>query len=248
MRVTAESGHASALIAAILVYGRSVSHQGVPRAEWLSIHDVEQCDGKQPVIAPGRAATREGLRQVLDGIAGKQRHVPALFQPNLLAQGDGYLVWWVPPMKRQVWFNAEAPIGARTGEVPLPGLVFMVNLDTNRGWHVYAVKGSDRPTANTPLFKAPFFNVWEGGAVCVGNVATPTKQAAMQPEAWGDAFFRSYFTHPNIHKDLVNYRPGIYQFWNRLLDGKWESFPDDRLVSANTTVAAEFAKLMKGGE
>ena len=129
--------------------------------------------------------------------------------------------------------------GARTGRVPCPGLIFIV---TNKAWKVFAYKGRQRPGAGTPMFVAPFFNVWNTGNICVGNARLPKGDRSHQSEAWEEAFFRSYFTHPNIHtpRGLTRYRAGAFALWRDLLDGRFARFPTRLLVSTGRTLGEIF--------
>jgi PRTRC genetic system protein B len=113
----------------------------------------------------------------------------------VLAEGSGFFVWYSKPQARQVWFDCKE-LGARTGRVPCPGLVFVV---TTKAWKVFAYKGRQRPDADTPLFVAPFFNVWQNGDDLRRECPRAERRSGTQPAAWEEAFFRSYFTHPNIH-------------------------------------------------
>ena len=70
---------------------------------------------------------------------------------------------------------------------------------TTKAWKVFAFKGRQRPDADTPLSVAPFFNVWQNGTICVGSARLPKGDQVHNHLAWEEAFFRSYFTHPNIH-------------------------------------------------
>lgn len=242
MQIQAATGSETPhLIAAILVYG---TERREKMASWLSVHQIGEREGRA-VILPGQAATREGLRALLAGIDGLPVPTPSLLHPRLLAKGDGYLAWWCPPGRRQVWFRSDEPLGNRTGVAPHPGLVFMASEDKGI-WSVHAVCGTGRPAADTPLFQAPYFNVYADGKICTGNVDVPKGAAAQHPEAWEECFFRSYFTHPNVARGLVNYRPGAVAFWRMLLDGRRKSFPDERLVPVNLTVAGAFNRLMEG--
>jgi PRTRC genetic system protein B len=103
---------------------------------------------------------------------------------------------------------------------------------------VWAVKGSRRPTPQTPLFQAPYFNVDAQGRICQGNVPVPEGTAVEKIEAWNDAFFRSFFTHPNVAGKLVRYRGGSYAFWRDLLDQRFARFPGRVLVDVKTTLRA----------
>ena len=93
----------------------------------------------------------------------------------------------------------------------------------------------------TPLFQAPYFNVYGTGAICQGNVDVPTGgfagSVADRIEAWNKAFFDSFFTHPNTQGPLVNYKGGPYRFWRDMLDGRHAVFPESALVPLGTSLA-----------
>ena len=156
----------------------------------------------------------------------------------LYVQGD-LLVWWVPPARRHLAFKvgaeqADAFGGRERGEmVPQPGLIFAA---ASNVWRVWAVKGQSRPTPQTPLFQAPYFNVDDQGRICQGNAPVPNGTTVEKISAWNDAFLRSYFTHPNVAGKLLRYRGGAYAFWRDMLNGRFTRFPERVLVDANTTL------------
>ena len=98
------------------------------------------------------------------------------------------------------------------------------------------MKGQHRPTPQTPLFQAPYFNVDGRGCICQGNVPVPTGTTVEKISAWNDAFLRSYFTHPNVAGKLLRYRGGAYTFWRDMLDGRFARFPDRVLVDTKITL------------
>ncbi|MCE4369731.1 PRTRC system protein B [Xanthomonas hortorum] len=219
------------LAQAVLIYkGRSGS-------VLATLHDVEQVDG-EPVIGSGKAVTSRAALEMARALGRQIGHSGFLPDTALYADGD-LLVWWAPPARRHTMFradpsHAEALGGRERGEtVPHPGLVFAAS---SRVWRVWAVKGSARPTLATPLYRAPFFNVYGDGAICRGNVQMPKGTTTEKIEAWNDAFFRSYFSHPNVTEKLVRYRGGAYRLWRDLLDGRHARFPERALVATGTTL------------
>lgn len=86
------------------------------------------------------------------------------------------------------------------------------------------------------MFRAPYSNVWESGQICVGNVDLPERATAEKLDEWTSAFFDSWFTHPNVHSNLVRYRGGAYRFWRDMLDGKHVVFPERTLVDLDRTL------------
>lgn len=205
---------------AVLIY------EGQASGAFATLHDIEDISGL-PIIQAGKALTPRAALRLARELGKGVAHGGFLPETVLYLDGD-LLLWWVPPAKRQVWFRAGDIGPDDRGEVaPHPGLVFAAS---SQHWSVWAVKGQDRPTPDTALYQAPYFNVDASGGICQGNVATPNGTTAEKIGAWNDAFFNSYFTHPNVIKGLVRYRGGACQFWRHMLDGKFTAFPQRVLV------------------
>lgn len=221
-----------------LTLSRAVLIYSGPSGDVLAtLHAVMDLDG-EAVIGAGKAVTPRAALQMARALGKQVGHGGFLPDTALFIDGD-LLVWWVPPARRHVMFrvdedHAEAMGGAERGEsVPQPALVFAAS---TKVWRVWAVKGSARPTPDTPLYQAPYFNVYDNGAICQGNVQVPKGTTIEKIGAWNDAFFRSYFTHPNAQGKLVKYRGGVYRLWRDLLDGQHARFPERALVPAKTTL------------
>lgn len=216
--------------AVLLYHGRSGS-------ALATVHEVMTVDGA-PVIGAGRAMTAQAARELAAALLQRAAHGGFLPETVLYLQGD-LLVWWVPPARGHLAFRvgteqAEAFGGRERGEtVPQPGLVFAA---ASNVWRVWAVKGQSRPTPQTPLFQAPYFNVDGQGRICQGNVPVPNGTTVEKISAWNYAFLRSYFTHPNVTGKLLRYRGGAYAFWRDMLDGRFTRFPERVLVDAKTTL------------
>lgn len=216
--------------AVLLYHGRS-------GGALATVHEVMIVDGA-PVIGAGRAMTAQAARELAAALLQRAAHGGFLPETVLYIHGD-VLLWWVPPVRRHIAFqvaddHAEAFGGRERGEVvPQPGLVFAAS---NSTWRVWAVKGNRRPSPQTPLYQAPFFNVDAQGRICQGNVPVPEGTTVEKIAAWNDAFLRSYFTHPNVTGKLVRYRGGSYAFWRDMLDQRFAKFPERVLVGAETTL------------
>jgi PRTRC genetic system protein B len=218
-RIEPVSDDALRLEQAILIY-RSRNRRAL-----ATIHPVGEHRG-QPVILAGAAMTVAASR-VLARELTEQSSLTFL-PPELLYCAPNLLVWWAPPATRYMWFRAPEFGGAECGaRVALPGSVFLADA---RGCRVWAVKGASRPTPETALWHAPYFNVAEDGTICWGNVSMP---AAIGPEGtaeWTAAFFGSYFTHPNAAGKVVRHREGAYGFWRAMLTGEYRRFPASVLL------------------
>lgn len=235
------SAHAKAykMQKAILLYAEM--HRGA-NPVFASVHDVEIEKGAA-VIQPGLAVSKTGLVEALKALQPEDAMPAELFAENLLARGTDHLAWFCKPGKQQVWFDCDE-LGKTTAQAAHPGLVFIV---TSEAWHVFAYKGDGRPTPDTELYVAPFFNVWQGGKICVGNMDLPKGSNRFNTLAWEEAWWRSTFTHPNVHQqnELTKYRGGIFALWRKLLAGK--PFPETSLVKANETLGTAFRRVVLNG-
>jgi PRTRC genetic system protein B len=236
------SSSSAELAAAILLYknGKEVN--------FVSVHDIEYINGEksQPYIGVGKPASKGALselvKDLVPSLAAKRTVMPA----NVLSYDFEHLAWYVPPSKRQLWFNHEKFGGKVSASIDLPGLVFFVGLS---GWYVFALDSKERPTADTALMVSPFLNVWGGGKICTGNIDVPKIKDANSYLAFEEAFFRSYFTHINIHeKDrLVKFAGGPYKLWSKLINGQLKKFPVKALVPAGVTVGEFLLNLDNNG-
>lgn len=214
---------------AILVYG------GKGGGQFATVHDIATAPGGGATILPGRPMTAFAVQRLARKLT--KRREGGFIPEKLIFQDADTIAWWVPPSRRRVWFRCpegQLIAGERSEVVSHPGLVFSVA--TARKWFVWAIKGTARPTDSTKLFRAPYFNVWESGQVCVGNVDLPERASAEKLDEWTNAFFESWFTHPNVHAELVRYRGGAYRFWRDMLDGKHAEFPERTLVDLGRTL------------
>ncbi|WP_175681183.1 PRTRC system protein B [Burkholderia cenocepacia] len=192
-------------------------------------HPARVVDGK-PMLLAGTPVTLEQLADIAE-IAARKTSYRGFVHDRVIYLGPNKLAWWVPSCKRQVWFQTKDRIGERAGDANHPPLVFIVDRDD---WSVFALRTNTRPGPGARLYNAPYYNVWEDGGICVGNVSTPERIDMDSIKPFEDAFFRSRFTHPN-NKQLIHRRGGAERLWLDLLDGA--EFPLDRLIDAKKTLA-----------
>ena len=121
--------------------------------------------------------------------------IKGLMPKNLLhlrLDKNPYALWHTPPQQVKLYFRKE--LGIKSGVVNLPGLVWKA---TKASLAVFAVTDNEI-SEDTPLFHAPFFNMYEDGRVCMGNVRLEIKKDCCLEDfiaLWQDAFFKSYFSH-----------------------------------------------------
>ena len=107
--------------------------------------------------------------------------------------GSGLVIWFTKATRRHLFFVEG--LGIPNGIVHVPALLWVASKEK---LFIYALKSSGRPTANTPLYHAPFFNVYSNGNVCLGTVDASIKKFASLEEftaSWEGYFFNSYFSH-----------------------------------------------------
>jgi PRTRC genetic system protein B len=219
------------LSAAVLIY------RGTGQDALATLHDIHEVEG-ETVIGAGRPMTPRKALELSRALLKRVAH-GGFLPSNVLYLDADAMVWWMPPAQRHVAFRVEpgeeATFGGaeRGATVPHPGLVFAAS---SRTWRVWAVKGDQRPTPATTLWQAPYFNIDAQGRICQGSAPRPDGTAIEKIEAWNDAFFRSYFTHPNVPGQLLRYGGGAYAFWRDMLDGRFRRFPERVLRTLDTTL------------
>ncbi len=220
----------SILQGAILLYGSQ--RNGSSANAFATVHDADIINDR-PHLMPGRLITQSDLDTLYQGLAQANTDQSTVWlDERVLAKGPDRMVWWTPPGKRPLFFRKSGDHkGTFDGSAscPLPSLVWMVTSD--RGLFVYASASKVRPTKETQLYQAPFFNVWGIGQVCVGTAVRPGEAQAWDPEAWENFFFRSHFTHANFSEAnrLIKSKSPV-KFWKDMVANPPEDFPTRVLV------------------
>lgn len=229
-----ENGRAAAISGAILLYATSQDRLNGANepVSYATIHSLVHVDGR-PEIAPGRLLTQKDLQLIASGVeSSSQDSLMQWFDPGVLARSGDRMIWWTPPTMRPMFFKKSGHNDKTfdgNAVCPTPGLIWMAM--PGRGLYVYAIKGSDRPTPETPLLQAPFFNVWGRGQVCIGSADLPTEHSKWEASAWEKTFFGSHFTHPNFTQpDRLILGEDPATFWRRMIRRPAKRFPQDRLV------------------
>lgn len=144
---------------------------------------------------------------------------------------NGSVLWYTCPQKQKLYFSES--LGLESAVVSLPALVWKAD---KKHLTVFALKGKSRPKNNTLLYHAPFFNLYQNGNVCMGNVDVHIREAASLEEfvsAWQKYFFGSYFSHHIAgHNPLKENLVSQY----RELINTGETFPADRLIRNGLTL------------
>jgi PRTRC genetic system protein B len=143
----------------------------------------------------------------------------------------GTVLWYTKAQKQQFFFVNG--LGIPNGKAHVPSMLWYANKNSLT---VFALATNRRPTQNTPLYYAPFFNIYEDGKVCMGTVSIDIKKSASVEEfttAWENYFFNSYFSH--LLGEHSPIKGNCVSLWKKLIETS-EAFPKDVLKKNNKTL------------
>ena len=211
---------------ALLVYGKS-SYDGYPyRHPFATLHEVIH-DGNAARLAEGQLMTPQMLIDLMSGLG---KSVPAEILPTrVLVRTAEMIVWWAPACERIVFFSdrgADPALKNMNGKLyPHPPLLFKAC-----GSHLWvrALAKDERPTAETRMYMAPYWNCYDNGVCCTGSMKIPQ-----------ESFFQSEFTHASGVRKHVRFRGGFLAMWQSLAGQR--AFPENYLVKLPQTLA-EFVR------
>jgi PRTRC genetic system protein B len=226
------------LVKAILLYS-SVNDDFL-----ATVHDIETGQ-----LLPGTPIDRDDLSTVVAKLSGQAQAGRSILPVRVLYSDAALLMWWCPASRRPIYFKSgKSELDSLSGqEVAHPPLVFLAR---SQSLFVWALQENERPVASTKLYVAPYFNIYEGGGMCSGNVRLPESLTPTEAnlEAWGEAFFGTNFTHSNLGGGKLTAFPGGHNaLWEKMAleceQSKHWQFPcEAALVPTKLTVEAALAK------
>ncbi len=198
---------------------------------FASLHRVKQADDGVPYLAPGEPLTTAFVRTLAHGLGAQVK--PEMFSENILARTPDLLVWWSRPQQRVMFFGGSDEEARKINGLvfPHPALVFKV---LGKDLSVRAIATSSRPTPETPLKTAPYWNTDSRGLVCAGSMRVPEFCDIASMPAFEDAYFQSEFTHAAGAVRLTSHPGGFIGLW-KCLAGK-KRFPVQYLIDAGETL------------
>ena len=198
---------------------------------FASLHRVKQADDAVPYLAPGEPLTTAFVRTLAQGLGAQVK--PEIFPENILARTPDLLVWWTRSQRRIMFFGGTDPEARKLNGLAFshPALVFKV---LGKDLFVRAIATSSRPTPETPLKTAPYWNTDSRGLVCAGSMRVPESSEIASIPGWEDAYFQSEFTHGAGAVRLTSHPGGFIGLWSCLARRK--GFPVQYLTDAGETV------------
>ncbi|WP_426330059.1 PRTRC system protein B [Pedobacter sp. R-06] len=133
---------------------------------------------------------------------------------------NGSAVWFTPKMKRHLCFKGSLSIA--DGEAFLPPLLWKASKNRLSVW---ALGEEERPCLSSVIYFAPFFNTYDDGRVCMGNVKIDIPDGCGLEKfmvEWERCYFGSAFSH--LLQGISPVKGNIVQLWQNLI-GSGKYFP-----------------------
>ena len=229
MKVYVEAGRAQEveLKGALLLY----AGRGCAFAVW---HESKQGASHCAALSEAKALTTEFVKSLSHEL--RTAIAAEILPHNILAWNSDLVVWWSPRSTRRMFFrnSGEVPTGLSGEEFSHPPLIWCAS---GQDLMVRALSTNRRPTADTPLMIAPYWNVdGDTGRVCLGSMKVPDLAGVAALAQWEMAFFESEFTHQTGVKQLVQGAKGYFDVWEQVRSGP-RAFPSKCLVPADETLS-----------
>jgi PRTRC genetic system protein B len=210
--------HRFELREALLIYREN-------RRSFITCHTVTAQQQGPPLLGPAQPLTTAFIEDLAESLSGGA--VAEFLPENVLAKTDRMIAWWTPRRVHRMFFeDAEGKAQQLNGELfPQPPLVWKV---AHGELKIRALCENARPTTQTTLAVAPFWNLSDDGGVCLGSMRCPESTSVASIEAWEQGFYESAFTHANVGR-LTRHQGGHDAVWAELR-GKRGPFPTDALI------------------
>jgi PRTRC genetic system protein B len=180
---------------------------------FATLHEVKIRTEGPPYLCAGESVTTGFLQTLAKGLGATM--AAEVLPENVLARTPDLIAWWSPAQRRLLFFGRGNMETARlSGKMyPHPPLVFMIH---ERELLVRALAENCRPTSNTSLRNAPYWNTDAQGQVCLGSMRVPCEVSVSTIAAWETAYFASEFTHPSGAVRLTTHPHGFLGLWSAL--------------------------------
>lgn len=198
---------------------------------FATLHEVKRQPEGAPYLLAGESVTTSFLETLAKGLGTSM--AAEVLPPHVLARAPDLIVWWSRAQPRLMFFGeGNTETKKLNGKMyPHPALVFMIH---GRELFVRALAEDCRPTANTRLKSAPYWNTDAQGRVCLGSMRVPDEVSVGSLSAWENAYFVSEFTHPSGIVRLTTHPNGFLGLWSSLA-GRKRGFPVKFLADCKET-------------
>jgi len=188
-----------------------VFHGVADSASVITLHKIEN-----NLIGIGDYIAGQAVREIIEE-ATTDKEVPQstyLMPTNLLIDDAQKLVWFTKA-QRKVLHIRHLKINSHQ-MVSFPALLFIAHKD-QRKVRIFALGSSAKPTINTKLYHAPFFNLDGAGGLCLGDACLPTDIHMQTLTEIESVFFDANGTHTNHNETLstfaIKQHRSLFGFW-----------------------------------
>jgi len=143
----------------------------------------------------------------------------------------GFAMWYTPEQEVDLLFKESLQIPC--GKAFVPPLLWKAD---KSNLYLYAVKTQGKPSIKAPLYRAPFFNLYEDDRVCMGTVDMGMDKVDCLEDftaTWERCYWNSYFSHLIGNVSPVN--GNIVQVWQQQVNTQ-KKFPQDILKAKDKTI------------
>jgi PRTRC genetic system protein B len=188
-----------------------------------------------PEFGPGELLTRENLSAIHAALSGGK--IDRSILPECVLSIDQSLLCWFRPAQHKPIFFATQKKGfdaKMSGKTALhPPLVFAARPGRLSVW---SLGSSWRPTADSALYQAPYFNVYADGSMCAGTSPIPKTAELNDIDGFEAALYGSAFTHTNMgNKEITSHPKGHAGLWDELVHTHHRVFPFHFLLPAKSS-------------
>jgi len=225
VQIAIGENHRFELREALLVYHGN-------RTTFITKHEVTPQQNAAPTLGPAQPLTVAFIESLVRSLGGGA--AAEVFPENILAKSDRMIAWWTPAQRRQMFYqHSEGKAADLNGRIfPQPPLVWRV---ADGQLRIRALAENKRPVAETKLAVAPYWNLSDNGAVCLGSMRRPESASVAVISDWERGFYESAFTHANVGR-LTRHTGGFEGLWSSLT-GKRRLFPSETLIVLPQTLA-----------
>lgn len=200
-----------------------VFYTGCIGQEFMTRHKFnEQCE-----MGIGELIDGEQLNSILTAIDSnnheqqKQRTIKQLLPDNILFDDFEQMIWFTKAQRKPMWFRFTgiAPFAANVIWTPM---LWSLN-KKSKELHVYALENDERPTMNTPLYRAPLPNVNDASFLCQGSAQLPLDLNVASIPNIEATLLDSAFSHWWSRKPYASFNPDApvkesLNFWRKRHD------------------------------
>ncbi|BBM67805.1 MULTISPECIES: hypothetical protein [Vibrio] len=206
----------------------------------LLLHEVETSRGSQMFMTehsvrdgaigcPKNVNLASVIQQLSTHLHRTQRASSRKFLDNrVLYRGAGEIMFYVPPMKHRMIFQSTK----KSLLIPMAAHVMFY---TNGQLSTYAIKGNERPTPDTELFKTVIPNSYDNSTLCFGSNKRPDIDSDTVMEDLTDIAFCSVSNSTHIAMPLKDVSATELNRYLIKTSGN-DHFDEEKLVPLNYTL------------